>query len=433
MKANKSLQYILAQARTFNRPARLFLASTAAFGLVYAAWTLFFNLYLLERGFDIEFLGKANTAPGLAALLLGIPLGLLSDRIGRKPAMLLGVGLGFLALILQVTLQNPVLILLMGFIYGAVTNLYLLSQAPFMMKVSNETNRSMLFSLNYALVPLAGVVGSALAGQMPALFGRLLGVQGRSAQAYQAVLLSALLVGGGALLLFLALIRETQENDPSGGAAPASAERVRGPFWQALSRPLTLQLALPNLLAGLGAALLMPYINVFFVQRFAISDQALGFLFGASELLTGAASVLSPGLALSLGSKISAVVLTQAGSLFFLAIMGFVPFLLVAAIAYLIRGTLMNMAVPLFDAFAMEQVPESEQATVNSVKSLTWNLGWATGPYLSGVIQQAYGFNPIFIITGILYAASVAVTWILFRKREKPLAQPGVLVVKGQP
>ncbi len=95
MNVYQSLRFIIAQVRTFNRPARLFLASTVAHGLVYSAWTLFFNLYLLERAFTLEFLGKANAAPGLAALLLGIPLGLLSDRMGRKSAMLLGASVGF--------------------------------------------------------------------------------------------------------------------------------------------------------------------------------------------------------------------------------------------------------------------------------------------------------------------------------------------------
>ncbi len=302
-----------------------------------------------------------------------------------------------------------------------------------MMRVTSEGNRSMLFSLNYALVPLAGVAGSVLAGQLPALFGGLLGVPGRSAAAYQAVLLSGLLVGGCAVLLFLGLIREPEGSKRLSSIAPEPAEKSHGPVWRVLSRPLTVQLSLPNLLAGLGSALLMPYINVFFVQRFAISDQALGFLYGISELLTGLGSVLSPGLALILGSKISAIVFTQSGSLVFLAVMGFAPLLVVAGIAFLIRGALMNMAVPLFDAFAMEQVPESEQATVNSVKTLTWNLGWAVGPYLSGIIQQSYGFNPIFIFTGLLYAASVAATWLLFRKRERPLTQPAGLLAKGQP
>ncbi len=431
MKFYKMLRSIRAQIRTFNRPARLFVFSTVAYGLMYAAWTLFFNLYLLERGFDIEFLGKVNSAPGLAALLLGVPLGLLSDRIGYKPAMLLGAGLGVTAMSLQVTLQSPVLIMVMAFLTGMGTCLYYLSQAPFMMKVSGVENRSMLFSLNFALVPLAGVIGSTLAGQLPALFGGMLGVQGRSAPAYQAVLLTGLIMGGGAFLLFLGLIPEPHAKAAGRESVPAPAEKSEEPFWRVLSRPLTVQLSLPNLLSGLGAALLIPYVNVFFVQRFAISDQALGFLFGFSELLTGLGSVLAPGLALSLGSKISAVVFTQAGSLIFLALMGFIPIIIVATIGFLARGTLMNMAAPLFDAFAMEQVPENEQATVNSVKTLTWNLGWAVGPYLSGVIQQSYGFNPIFILTGILYTASVVVTWILFHKREIPSSKPVVSAVKG--
>jgi MFS family permease len=431
MNIYKMLRSIVAQIRTFNRPARLFLLSTVAYGLMYAAWTLFFNLYLLERGFNIEFLGKVNSAPGLAALLLGVPLGLLSDRVGYKSAMLLGAGVSVTAMSMQVTLQSPDVILLMAFLTGVGTSLYYLSQAPFMMKVSGVENRSMLFSLNFALVPLAGVIGSALAGQLPALFGGMLGVQGRSAPAYQAVLLTGLFVGGGAILFFLGLIpyphaQEAAAQEAGREAAPVPTDKSEEPFWRVLSRPLTVRLSLPNLLSGLGAALLLPYMNVFFVQRFAISDQTLGFLFGFSELLTGLGSVLAPGLALSLGSKISAVVITQAGSLIFLALMGFIPIMIVAAIGFLARGTLMNMAAPLFDAFAMEQVPEYEQATVNSVKNLTWNLGWAVGPYLSGVIQQLYGFNPIFILTGILYAASVAVTWILFHNRERPSAKPAV-------
>jgi predicted MFS family arabinose efflux permease len=259
----------------------------------------------------------------------------------------------------------------------------------------------------------------------------MLGVQGRSAPAYQAVLLTGLFVGGGAFLLFLVLIPELRSQVAVRDAVKAPAGKSQEPFWRALSRPLTVMLSLPNLLSGLGAALLIPYVNVFFVQRFAMSDQALGFLFSFSELLTGFGSVLAPGLALSLGSKISAVVFTQSGSLIFLALMGFIPIMIVAAIGFLVRGTLMNMAVPLFDAFAMEQVPENEQATVNSVKNMTWNLGWAVGPYLSGVIQQSYGFNPIFILTGILYAASVVVTWILFHNRESRSSKQAASIVQG--
>ena len=39
------------------------------------------------------------------------------------------------------------------------------------MKLSNNKNRALLFSLNYGLQTLAGAVGSVFAGQLPALFG----------------------------------------------------------------------------------------------------------------------------------------------------------------------------------------------------------------------------------------------------------------------
>jgi MFS family permease len=70
--------------RSFNRPA------TLINGIVFSIWWLFFNFYILELGFSREYLGLVTSATSAAALLLGIPLGVLSDRIGRKKAMVWG-------------------------------------------------------------------------------------------------------------------------------------------------------------------------------------------------------------------------------------------------------------------------------------------------------------------------------------------------------
>ena len=77
---------LFTQLRSFQRPARLFLLATVIDGITYSSWSLFFNYYMLGRGFDREFLGLVTTVNSSAALLLGIPLGMLSDRIGRKRA-----------------------------------------------------------------------------------------------------------------------------------------------------------------------------------------------------------------------------------------------------------------------------------------------------------------------------------------------------------
>ena len=146
------------QLRTFNRSARLFLLSVIMDGIVLSAWQLFFNFYILERGFERDFLGMVNAMPAVAALVLGIPMGLLSDKIGRKRAMVLGVAIFILAMALEVTVDSPTLILIAAFIAGGGQMLYFLSQAPFMMKVSDEHNRTLLFSLSFGLIRLAGAI-----------------------------------------------------------------------------------------------------------------------------------------------------------------------------------------------------------------------------------------------------------------------------------
>jgi MFS family permease len=85
----------------------------------------------------------------------------------------------------------------------------------------------------------------------------------------------------------------------------------------------------------------------------------------------------------------------------------------------------MNMSSPLSSAFAMEMVEEDEQGTLTSMLTLSWQTGWALMPLVSGLIQERYGFTPIFIATGVLYAIGIAMKWIFFKDVEtSPQAVP---------
>lgn len=397
------------QIRGFDRSARLFLLATVIEGTIYSGWMLFFNFYILERGFDRNYLGIVNALPSLSSLLFGIPLGMLSDRIGRKPSMLIGVGLGILCMALEVTVLDANLILFYAFLQGIGNMLYYISQAPYMMQVSDSNNRSLLFSLNFGLVTISGAIGNLFAGQLPELFGSWLEVAPRSATAYQAVLLTSVCLGMLMLIpLFLIKERQKEENSYSMRSNFLEVGKV-------LRKPLIWKLSFPNMLIGFGAAVLIPYMNVFFLERFSLPDKQLGILFSLSAVFTGVGSLLAPRLVNQCGGKIRAVVFTQGLSLVFLMFIGFSKWYGLVAASFLIRGTLMNMAVPLFHAFSLEQIEEEIQGTANSILELAWQVGWAVGPYLSGLIQANYGFSPLFVITGVLYAIANVVTWAFFR------------------
>jgi MFS family permease len=302
-----------------------------------------------------------NSLPSLAGLIVGIPIGHLSDRIGRKPAIAIGIFFASLAMLGQVTFTQPVLIAVMAALTGVFNMFLIVSISPLMMKLSDVNNRTLLFSLNYGLQTLAGAVGSLFAGQLPRAYGRLRSSPTRS----------------------------------------------------------IVKLATPNFLIGIGAAILIPYMNVFFKDRFGISDSWLGILFSLSSLFIGVGSLLGPRLTMQMGGKIRTIAFTQFASIVFLLIVGFWPSVWIAGIALLMRAALMNMAAPLYSAFCMEQTPEHQQGLVSSVLNIAWQVGWSVGPYLSGIVQEQYGFSPLFIATSILYVSAIALMWAFFQRSEE--------------
>ena len=412
--------HYLGPIRSFNRPARLFLITTMIDGVIISAWQLFFNFYMLQSGYSRDFLGLVNSMPSAAALIFGILIGRFSDRIGRKPALMLGIGFSTLCMVAEVTLRQPALIVVAAFLNGIFNSLYLVSQAPLMMKLSDSRNRTMLFSLNYGLQTISGAVGNVFAGQLPGLFGLLLRVPEHSATAYQAVLISSMVLGITALVP-LWMMKEPRGPAATGRTTDAmSASGTSGSTFvkERVSRSLvgiTARMTAPQIVIGFGAAILIPYMNVFLKDRFSISDSLLGVLFSLSSLLIGVGSIAAPRLSTRLGGKVRAIVVTQSASLVFLLMAGFAPLLWLSSIGFLVRTMLMNMASPLYAAFCMERTPEQHHGLVNSFLNLSWNIGWAVGPYISGVVQERYGFAPLFITTAILYGAAVLLTWGFFQ------------------
>jgi MFS family permease len=186
-----------------------------------------------------------------------------------------------------------------------------------------------------------------------------------------------------------------------------------------LARILAVQIT-----GSLGAGMLMPFLNVFFRLRFNLPDPALGAIFAASSLLTGIASILAPIAATRLG-KVRAMVATQALSIPFLIAMGFVPVGGVSAASFLVRTALMNMSSPLLSAYIMGIVPGQLRPLAASLVMLAWNAGWGVSSWISGRIQVAVGFSPLFVITAGFYVTSILLTYVFFRRvaeRDEPPA-----------
>jgi MFS family permease len=434
--------------RHLGRAARLYLLHAALLTSSLAIVGLFFNLAVLALGFSLDFLGLLNTASFVAAAALSVPTLWLVTRMSLRLALLLSAALQAVGVLLFVIWPAAPALLLASGLTGIAAVLFQVSAPPFMMRHSDETVRDHLFSANAAInIGLAGV-GSLVAGQLPGLAARLLGVGAESALAYRSTFAVA---GVGLVLALVPLLllperrrsEAAEEIEPAGDRGPKRAERPgnredngRVPSnrssirtviskipesWRELARhpgPLVQLLISPALISA-GAALLIPYLNLFFKQRFGVPDELLGLIFAALGLATGLAALAGPALSARIG-KIRTVVLTQALALPFLALMGFTPLLGVVVGAALARAALFNMGSPLYDAFAMERTDEAARPAVIGLINGAYSLGYAVAPLISTRIQAAYGFAPLFIATLVFYTLAVLAKYWFFVRNPRP-------------
>jgi MFS family permease len=414
------------QLRTFSPNARFYLLSMVITGLSFSIYMLIFNLYVDSQGYSRSFLGELQSLPNLIGLLGAVPAGVLVDRIGRKRALLLANLGRTLASLGIVVAPGPGWLRLSMIVFGVSGSLWMVSGPPFMMENSTEEERNALFSANFGLHTLVGFFGTLVGGHLPSLFGGLLQVGVESAVAYGATLSVTVALSSLALLPVF-LIKEQ--------ARPAASQPPSLLPWRNISHPaMTMRIFVPNIVISMGAAILIPYMNLFFKETFPISDGTLGTLFAVSSVVTGIATLASPLLADRWG-RIRALVFTQLTSVPFLLTIGFAPIFWVAGAAFWVRAALMNMSNPLYEAFAMEQVPAPERATVSGLMGMSWDIGWTVGPYISGTMQAHpnIGFKPIFVITCLLYAVAAILVKVFFQRLDDRQRRAALLQDMGIP
>ena len=416
----------LQRLRSFSPNARFYLLSTVITGLSFSIYMLIFNLYVDSRGYPRSFLGELQSLPNLIALFGAVPAGMLVDQIGRRRALLLANAGRTVTSLGIVLAPDASWLRLSMIVFGVSTSLWMVSGSPFMVENSTPKERNALFSANFGLQTLVGFFGTLVGGYLPTFFGGFLGVDVESAAAYGFTLSAT--VGLSALSLIPVLLIKEQPR-------PAAAQVRSFLPWRNISNPgLAARIFIPNIVISTGAAILIPYMNLFFKETFPISDRTLGLIFAVSAVITGTATLASPVLADRWG-RIRALVLTQLASIPFLLTIGFSPVSWLAAIAFWVRAALMNMGNPLYEAFAMEQMAERERATISGLMGMSWNIGWTIGPYLSGYMQSnpSIGFKPIFLITCSLYVLAAILEKTFFQRLDDRQRRKALLREMGVP
>ncbi|WP_327717860.1 MFS transporter [Streptomyces sp. NBC_00490] len=168
----------------------------------------FMALYLtLDRGYSAAYAGLVASLHGLGGVVSSLGAGVMTDRLGRRPTLLVAQASTAASVALLGFMHHPVAIAAVAFLVGMTSNASRPAVQAMMADIVRPEDRVRAFSLNYWAINLGFAISSMAAGFI-AEFSYLAGF-----------LLEAGMTAACAIVIFLKLPESRPERTPTEKAA----------------------------------------------------------------------------------------------------------------------------------------------------------------------------------------------------------------------
>lgn len=390
--------------RLDRRDAFLYIAAATlgSFGL--GVTSFYLNFLYRALGFDGLALGAL-----VGAQAIGVAAGVVASRVfapgrSRRLVIIAGgfiVGAGIVGLLTQGAF--PLLVIAaalvgMGGIITSSSGIALLADA------TAARSRSQRFGQQIALGTMAAFTASILAGALAAPVARIFG-----AQEADPLTLRALVALGGIVAAASAIPVLFIRDVPVPPATASQASRLLPRF------------AAVEIVFGLGAGSFIPFINLFFADRFGLSFGAIGLALGSIAIAGSLGALIHGRLAASRLGPVRAVAAVEFASLPFALLAVLTGNVALVVIFLAIRAALMFGAQATWSAYQLSSFTPAERAAANGTLALAWSIAAAIASSVSGAIRGALGtdgFTVNVIVLVLCYAAGATLVFVLFSGRE---------------
>ncbi len=414
----------------FDRNVYLLLLFTLGKGFQLSITALTINLYVASLGYKNDAVGVVVAMSAVGALIAAVPIGLLADRMGRKPLLIVSGLLTPVTLVMLAFSTSLPLLIAANLLNGIIASAYWVTNLPMITESTSDEQRVVAMSLNNFLLLGVGALGALIGGEVPQIVGAITNLPAESTVPLRwGVLSAAILVLLPALPLFAvserrrtvasrkaetptigtteehgALAREIADDVPAVAAEPRARGGITGLF---------VKLLLPDVLFTTGEGAVVGLLTIFLAQRFFLQPGPLGILLTGAGLVGGATSLAAPRLVRRWGRLKLATGMQFASMPAILAI-GFLPVLPLVAVAEFLRQILRGVFEPVYVTFAMERVSARHRGTLSGFYSLSWSLGFSIGPITAGFLQTNVGLSASFVIGAVLVGGSATLLRVFF-------------------
>ncbi len=390
----------------FDRDLKLLLCSMmsrrAVMGFTSVVVTIYYNLI----GLSPVTIGLLLSFSSAISALHHISFGVLSDRYGRKPFLLLGALFATMRLLILATTRNIWLLVLgqglgaMGEGAGAgqpVVSGYIADKVELKDRVSS-------FSIIAVTNALAATAGSAIAG-LPQWIESMQGLDLVGSHRPLFLIGAALSALSFVLLIPLGEVKPVIDEDPG----ERKGFKIRS--WDVI-----LKYSLVRSMSGLGWGLIESLLPLYFFLKFGVGSDVLGPIYATTRMISIVSYAFIPFVVGRLGD-VGTIVLSRIGSAAATVAFAFADWYPIAAGLLIVFRLLMEFTMPVRQSFATGIVDQDETATVIGISSFA-RMGVRTAaPAIAGYMFEAISLSMPFLLGSALTVANGALYYAFFRPK----------------
>lgn len=372
-------------------------------------------LYLSAIGFSAVKIGVLFVGVTVVAAALSTAIGLLADRLGRKPFLvavpLLVAGAGVVYAELRVTALLYVAAAIGSFGRGSGAGAgnigpYQPAESALVADSVEGGQRAAAFGRLIFASTLGALVGGLLASVVRTT-PHMTAAAATAAYRPAFLLLAALAAVAGLLALLLA---EQPRPDAPGGAARRSVR------WPRRSWPALWRFWVTNATNGAAVGLFGPFVAYWLYRRYGATPGTIGVLFAVVNLGSLASTLAAARIARSIGT-VRAIMLARAGSGALLVPMVLAPTFWVAGAVLLVRMVIQRVSLPLRQSFTQDMAHPEERASVAALANLPAQGAMAGSQVAAGYLFDEVSLAAPFELAALFQVANAALYGLLFSLR----------------
>ena len=373
-----------------------------------------FALYLHALQWSAVAIGLLLSASGIFGAALSLLVGTSSDRLRRKPFLLVYETIALLAsLAALLTSQSAILAgaaILGGYGRGATgaAGPFSPAEQAWLAEEVAPQQRGRVYSLNTALGFFGMGLGAFIA-IAPALWNALLPGALAFRPLFIVVALSAI-----SNLVLLSRAQENYQGTPElkTSQAKQSERQVRRQ-----ENHILLKLVSINAFNGIAVGLTGPLISYWFLLRYGVGPASIAPVMAITFLITGISSLLTGRLTQKIGI-IRSVIWGRSVGLVLLVLLPLMPVYWLAGLVYLLRSAFNRGTAGARQALAVSLVRDQRRGLATSLNAVSFQIPQAAGPGLAGALLDAGQLALPFYAAAVLQAVYLLLYQRAFREHE---------------